>query len=55
MRDIISGDLFERALCSFFTEISLSDTAKVGDVDKGSNFEKVGFEKAIELTGMSNY
>jgi hypothetical protein len=30
-------------------------TTRKSDVEKGSNFEKVGFEKAIELTGKLLY
>lgn len=30
--------------------VTVSTTTK-SDIEKGSNFEKVGFEKAIELTG----
>lgn len=30
-------------------------TTRISDADKGGNFEKVGFEKAIELTGKFLY
>ncbi|KAJ9600845.1 hypothetical protein L9F63_000957 [Diploptera punctata] len=35
--------------------VTLGDTAKVGDAEKGNNFEKVGFEKAIELAGYGKF
>jgi hypothetical protein len=37
----------------FFT-VTVPTTRK-SDIEKGSNFEKAGFEKAIELTGKLIY
>jgi hypothetical protein len=34
--------------------VTVSEKGK-SDAEKGNNFEKVGFEKAIELTGKSTF